>query len=70
VPVILVTVFHRPRLSGPEDETQCVTGAGKAVHFGLGPAQAVILGAITGIGGGMLRDVLLREIPTILCQER
>ena len=47
----------------------CVTGAGKAMHFGLGPAQAVILGAITGIGGGMLRDVLLGETPTVLRHE-
>ena len=44
----------------------CVTGASKAVDYGLGAAQAVILGAITGIGGGMLRDVLLREVPTVL----
>jgi uncharacterized membrane protein YeiH len=47
----------------------CVTGASKALDFGLGPAQAVILGAITGIGGGMLRDVLLREVPTVLRHE-
>lgn len=47
----------------------CVTGASKALDFGLGPVQAVILGAITGIGGGMLRDVLLREVPTVLRQE-
>jgi uncharacterized membrane protein YeiH len=44
----------------------CVTGATKALQFGLGPVQAVLLGAITGVGGGMLRDVLLREIPTVL----
>jgi uncharacterized membrane protein YeiH len=43
-----------------------VTGATKALQFGLGPVQAVLLGAITGVGGGMLRDVLLREIPTVL----
>ena len=47
----------------------CVTGASKAMTFGLGPAQAIILGAITGIGGGMLRDVLLGETPTVLRQE-
>jgi uncharacterized membrane protein YeiH len=47
----------------------CVTGASKAVGFGLGPAQSIILGAITGIGGGMLRDVLLGETPTVLRQE-
>jgi uncharacterized membrane protein YeiH len=44
----------------------CVTGATKALDFGLGPAQAILLGAITGIGGGILRDVLLREVPTVL----
>jgi len=47
----------------------CVTGATKASDFGLGPAQAVILGAITGIGGGMLRDVLMRQTPTVLRHE-
>jgi uncharacterized membrane protein YeiH len=44
----------------------CVTGASKALTFGLGSAQAIILGAITAIGGGMLRDLLLREVPTVL----
>lgn len=43
-----------------------VTGAGKAIDLGLGPAQAVILGAITGVGGGTLRDVLIRQIPSVL----
>jgi uncharacterized membrane protein YeiH len=47
----------------------CVSGASKAAEFGLGPAQAIILGAITGIGGGMLRDVLLGETPTVLRHE-
>ena len=47
----------------------CVAGATKALDFGLGPVQAVILGAITGIGGGMLRDVLLGEVPTVLRHE-
>lgn len=47
----------------------CVTGASKAADFGLGPAQAVILGAITGIGGGMLRDMILREVPNVLRRE-
>jgi len=43
-----------------------VTGATKALQFGLGPAQAVILGAVTGVGGGTLRDVLIRQIPSVL----
>src|SRR3954453_13653667 len=44
----------------------CVTGATKALDFGVGPLPAVLLGAITGIGGGMLRDVLLRDVPSVL----
>jgi uncharacterized membrane protein YeiH len=43
-----------------------VTGASKALALGLGPAQAVILGALTGVGGGTLRDVLIRQIPSVL----
>jgi uncharacterized membrane protein YeiH len=43
-----------------------VTGATKALEFGLGPIQAVLLGTITAIGGGLLRDVLLRQVPTVL----
>jgi uncharacterized membrane protein YeiH len=43
-----------------------VTGATKALALGLGPVQAVLLGAITGVGGGTLRDVLVRQIPSVL----
>jgi uncharacterized membrane protein YeiH len=43
-----------------------VTGALKGLDFGVGPAQAVILGAITAVGGGTLRDVLIREVPAVL----
>jgi len=43
-----------------------VTGASKAVVAGLGPAPAVLLGAITAVGGGTLRDVLIRQIPSVL----
>jgi uncharacterized membrane protein YeiH len=43
-----------------------VTGASKALAYGLGAGQAVILGAITGVGGGTLRDVLIRQIPAVL----
>jgi uncharacterized membrane protein YeiH len=43
-----------------------VSGALKGLDFGFGPAQALILGAITGVGGGTLRDVLIREVPSVL----
>jgi uncharacterized membrane protein YeiH len=43
-----------------------VTGTSKALDFGLGAGQAIILGTMTAIGGGMVRDVLLRRIPAVL----
>lgn len=43
-----------------------VTGANKALELGLGPTQAVLLGALTGVGGGTVRDVLVRRIPSVL----
>ncbi len=46
-----------------------VSGALKALAFGLNPVAAVLLGILTGIGGGMLRDVLVAEIPTVLRAE-
>ena len=43
-----------------------VSGALKSIDSGAGVAQAVILGAITGVGGGTVRDVLIREVPAVL----
>ena len=37
--------------------------------FGLDPVMAALLGMLTGIGGGMVRDVLVAEIPTVLRSE-
>jgi uncharacterized membrane protein YeiH len=41
-------------------------GAQKAIAFGLSPVASALLGMLTGIGGGMARDVLLSEIPQVL----
>ncbi|MGN6781757.1 MAG: trimeric intracellular cation channel family protein [Marmoricola sp.] len=46
-----------------------VTGASKALAFGLGPVQAVILGAVTAAGGGTVRDMMLQRVPTVLRSE-
>lgn len=43
-----------------------VTGAGKALAHGLNPVMATLMGMLTGIGGGMARDVLLAQVPTVL----
>ena len=44
----------------------CVTGASTALDHGVGSVGAAVLGAITGVGGGVLRDVLVRQIPVVL----
>ncbi|MGH9564672.1 MAG: trimeric intracellular cation channel family protein, partial [Candidatus Angelobacter sp.] len=46
-----------------------VSGAGKALAFHAGPVAATLLGMLTGIGGGMMRDILVGEIPTVLRTE-
>lgn len=43
-----------------------VSGALIALDHGLGAGQAIILGAVTAVGGGTLRDVLLGSIPAVL----
>src|SRR3954470_3092777 len=43
-----------------------VTGAARAIEAGLGPRQAVMLGAVTGVAGGPLRAVLIRQTPSVL----
>src|SRR4051812_46092579 len=46
-----------------------VSGASKALAFHAGPVAATLLGMLTGIGGGIVRDALLSEIPTVLRTE-
>jgi uncharacterized membrane protein YeiH len=46
-----------------------VAGASKALAFHAGPVAATLLGMLTGIGGGIVRDVLVSEIPTVLRTE-
>lgn len=43
----------------------CVTGALKAVEHGLGPVPAALMGMVTGIGGGMVRDLLASRPPVV-----
>ena len=43
----------------------CVVGAAKALDHGLDVLPAVLLGVLTAVGGGVIRDVLAREVPSI-----
>lgn len=47
----------------------CVTGALKALDYGLGPVPAALMGMVTGIGGGMARDLLAGRVPVIFSSE-
>lgn len=46
-----------------------LTGTLKGLGFGLGPVQSAILGVITAVGGGTLRDIMIQRIPAILHTE-
>jgi uncharacterized membrane protein YeiH len=43
-----------------------VSGAGKALAYEIHPFIAILMGGITGVGGGTVRDVLLAQVPTVL----
>ncbi|MCD2190577.1 trimeric intracellular cation channel family protein [Actinomycetospora soli] len=59
-----ITVFDALGLS-----LFAVTGAGRALDLGAGVGQAVLLGTITAVGGGTIRDVLVRRVPSVLSSE-
>ncbi|MEM1094251.1 MAG: trimeric intracellular cation channel family protein [Bacteroidota bacterium] len=44
-------------------------GAAKALAFGLGPIGVLIMAALTATGGGVLRDVLVREVPAVIAND-
>ena len=43
-----------------------MTGTLKALAYGLSPLPAAALGVLTGVGGGLLRDVIARETPALV----
>jgi uncharacterized membrane protein YeiH len=47
----------------------CVIGALKAIDYGLSPLSAALLGTISGIGGGVIRDILSGRVPVVLRSE-
>ncbi|MBL0900025.1 MAG: trimeric intracellular cation channel family protein [Reyranella sp.] len=46
-----------------------VTGTEKALAYGLNPLMAAMLGMVTCIGGGVARDLLTLQVPTVLRSE-
>lgn len=60
----LVTVFDAAGLG-----LFCVAGALKALDYGLGPVPAALMGVLTAVGGGVVRDVLAGRVPVVLRSE-
>lgn len=64
---------HLDRLAGPIEVFDAlglsifaVVGASKGMTFDFGPAQAIILGAITAVGGGTVRDIMVGRVPSVM----
>ena len=60
----LITVFDAIGLS-----VFAVIGASKAADVGLGVGPTLLLGVVTAVGGGTIRDILIGRIPTVLRSE-
>lgn len=73
---VLVFFSHRVVRAIPGFELQVLDAAGlavfamagtlKALLHRMNPLVAILLGAITAVGGGTIRDVLLNQVPTVL----
>lgn len=71
----LLTFFFHPAVGRAERQVAvfdafglslfCVTGAIKADGYGLGLLPAALMGMVTGIGGGMVRDLLTGRVPVV-----
>lgn len=46
-----------------------VSGTLTALGVGVGPLPAVVVGVLTAVGGGLLRDLLAGTVPEVLCRE-
>lgn len=44
------------------------SAAGTASYLSLGPLVALIMGMLSSVGGSLTRDIMLRDIPFILCK--
>lgn len=75
----LITFRFQPRISRIERSVAwldalglglfCVTGSVKAIEYGVPPVPAALLGMLTGIGGGILRDLLAGRTPVVLRED-
>lgn len=74
----LITFFFHPRVSRIQRFVLvldamglglfAIAGTLKALQFGTTPLAAVIVGVLTGVGGGVIRDLLAGEVPHVLAR--
>jgi uncharacterized membrane protein YeiH len=64
IPLNVIQVFDAAGLS-----LFAVAGTQKAMLYKMSPLVAALLGTVTGVGGGTMRDVLLNQVPTVLRAE-
>ena len=74
----LITFFFHPRVSRIQRAVLTLDAVGlglftvagtlKALQLGTTPLTAVIVGVLTGVGGGAVRDLLAGEVPRVLAQ--
>lgn len=72
----LITFFWHPAIRRVESTVSIfdafglglftVSGAAKALDYGMDPVAAAAAGAMTAVGGGVIRDVLARQVPRVL----
>jgi uncharacterized membrane protein YeiH len=72
----LITFYAYPKIASRQHQILlfdavglalfAIIGAQKAIDHGINPLMAAILGMLTGIGGGMMRDVLAGDVPFVL----
>jgi len=72
----LITFYWYPKVASRQQQILlfdavglglfAVLGAQKAIDYGINPLMVAIMGMLTGIGGGMVRDVLAGEVPFVL----
>ena len=72
----LVTFYSYPKIASLQHQILlldavglslfAVIGAQKAIDYGINSLMVAIMGMLTGIGGGMTRDVLAGDVPAVL----
>ena len=75
----VVTFFWYPLIAKMKSPVQlfdalglglfAVVGAGKAMAYHLEPGAAILMGVLTAIGGGMVRDILVARVPVVFTAE-